>query len=137
MDNNQYREWEITVNGIKENNLKLIEEFELWLVEKKLSAKTITKHKQNVEFYINVFLLREDPIKAEDGTFAISAFLGDYFIRKTTWSSAYSIKENIASFKKFYTFLVETGRTAAEDLNDMLERIKEESSEWIATVENY
>lgn len=137
MDNNQYLEWEITANKIKENNLKLLEEFEQWLAEKKLAVKSITKHKKNIEFYINDFLLRSEVIKAEEGAFAISAFLGDFFIQKTTWSSPNAIKENIASFKKFYTFLVETERTSAKDLSDMLARIKEESSEWIKFAERY
>ena len=44
---------------LKENikrNEKFIDEFEKWLIEKKLSDKTINKHLNNIDLYINNYL---------------------------------------------------------------------------------
>jgi len=46
-------------------------------------------------------------------------------------ASKYTIQENIASFKKFYTFLYEKVEVSKNELNEMKELIKEEKADWI------
>ncbi|MDN6113433.1 MAG: hypothetical protein L0I72_10220 [Tetragenococcus halophilus] len=50
-------EEEANVEEIKKQNKQLLDEFEQELIDKKLSAKTIYKHVNNIDFYINTFLL--------------------------------------------------------------------------------
>lgn len=50
------------------------------------------------------------------------------------WSSEGTIKENISSFKKFYSFLNEIGEVSGDDLKEMTEIIKEEKDKWFERV---
>ncbi len=102
-----------------------------------LKFKTIKKHVENIDFYINEFLLYEDAVEAKDGADNIGMYLEYWFIKKAVWSSAAQIKANAASLKKFYTFMNQKGLIAIEYLNELKEIIKEEMSEWIATMERY
>lgn len=120
---------------IKEGNIKLLLEFETYLVNSGLAKKTIKNHVSNVEFYINEYLLYEEPQKPESGTNQIGWFLGDWFIRKAMWASKESIKRNAASLKKFYTFMEEQGLIEMEVLNELKEIIKYEMKEWLDSVE--
>ena len=133
----EYEEWEQQVEKAEKHNNKLLTEFEKYLKKKSLKSKTIKNHIYNIEFYVNDFLLRYEIIPAEKGALEIGSFLGDFFIRKASWASKYTIQENIASFKKFYTFLNEVGKISGNELKEMKELIKDEKDDWIEEVENY
>lgn len=137
MEDKEFKEWESQVEKTKKHNNKLLIEFEKWLKKKSLKPNTIKNHIDNIEFYANNFLLRYEIIPIEEGALEIGGFLGDYFIRKTCWASKYTIQENIASFKKFYTFLNEIGEISTDEINTMKEIIKEEKADWIEEVINY
>ncbi len=132
-----YEKFIAECDKIKKNNNKLLKGFEKWLKASKLKDKTINRHVDNVDFYINEFLLYEDAVEAKDGASDIGMFLGYWFIKKAMWSSSAQIKSNAASLKKFYTFLYEKGQIDKEDLDDLKERIKEDMPEWIATMDRY
>ena len=112
-------------------------EFEKHLKTKSLKLNTIKNHIFNVEFYANDFLFRYEIIPVEKGILEIGSFLGDFFIRKASWASKYTIQENIASFKKFYSFLNVIGKVSNNELTKMKELIKDEKSDWIEEIENY
>jgi len=137
MNDKQYKEWEIQVEEAKRYNNELLSEFEKYLKTKSLKSKTINNHTFNVEFYANDFLLRDEIIPVDKGISHIGIFLGYFFIRKASWASKYTIQENIASFKKFYTYLNSIGKVSRIELNEMKEIIKEEKSDWIEEVGNY
>jgi len=99
MNDQEYEEWEEKAEETKKNNAVLIDEFSRYLQSKSLKTKTINKHIDNIDFYVNYFLVYYDIIPAEDGATEIGDFLGDFFIRKAIWSTESAIKENIASFK--------------------------------------
>ena len=132
-----YEQYEIECERIRESNGKLLDDFAIWLQQSGLSSKTIDKHTENIDFYINEFLLYEDAEEPQQGVHSISMFLGYWFIRKAMWSSASSIKSNAASLKKFYTFLHERGLVSQDDLDSLKETIKEEMPEWLATLARY
>jgi len=132
-----YERYEKKCKRIRNENEKILNGFKKWLSDKKLSKKTINKHRLNADFYINEFLLYEDAIEAADGTSEIGMFFGYWFIRKTMWATKTSIKENAASLKKFYQFMLETGRVLKESFDDLKETLKEQMEEWIATMERY
>ncbi len=137
MNDKEYRDWERQVEKVKINNNKLLVEFSNYLQSKSLKSKTIKNHINNMEFYGNDFLLRYEIIPIEKGALEIGSFLGDYFIRKVCWASKYTIQENIASFKKFYTFLNEIGKISKTELDEMKAIIKDEKLDWIGEAEAY
>jgi hypothetical protein len=87
----EYEKYESDCKKIKIENQKIIDDFRKYLESKKLSEKTIDKHVYNVEFYINDFLLYEEPLKPHEGVNTIDSFLGYWFIRKALWASKTSI----------------------------------------------
>lgn len=129
--------YEVDRKKRKEENRRYLKEFSRYLEKKKLSKKTIEKHIQNIDFYINTFLLYENPEKASEGVRRLDYFLGFWFIRKAMWSSPSSMKDNIASLKHFYTYMNEIGEVSDEALSDMLAEIRECKNEWIETVKQY
>lgn len=132
-----YEQYEKECKRIRKDNEEILTDFEKWLSDKRLSKKTINKHCSNVDFYINDFLLYEDAIEAADGIREIGMFLGYWFIRKAMWASKEAIKENSASLKKFYQFMLEGGKITKESFEDLKETIKEEMPVWLATMERY
>ncbi|NDP21571.1 MAG: recombinase [Paludibacter sp.] len=137
MNDKEYELWKKTVEKIVSENKTILEEFEFWLQTKKLSIKTINNHIFNIDFFINDYLVRYEPIKAKDGAYEIGSFLGDFYIRKAMWASKSSLMENIVSFKKFYTFMVEANKTNIADFHEMKEIIKNEREEWFNSLEQF
>lgn len=137
MDAKEFEKWEREVEEMIKRNNVLLKQFKSHLKNKSLTTKTINKHIYNVEFFINDFLLRHDVLPPEEGIENIDSFLGDYFIRKTTWASKATINENVSSFKKFYAFLAELGKISKEEEQELKYMIKEEKSYWIEGVEQY
>lgn len=127
--------WDALIEYIKGRNNEYLEEFKCYLEQSNLSNKTIEKHLSNVDFYINTYLTREyetlEDWDLEDGCYSIDGFIRYYFIRKCMWSSPSTIKENIASFKKFYKFMLQKGCISKEAYDIMLETIKGEKDNWI------
>ena len=137
MQPTKYEEYERACAKIKEENAKLLADFEQWLSGKGLTKKTVQRHGENVDFYINGFMLNEDAVPAKDGVAMVSNFLGYWFIRKAMWASPASIKQNAASLKKFYSFMYEQGDVDADDLQYLKDTIKEEMPVWLATLDRY
>ena len=54
---NDYEQYELKCEKIRESNGKLLDDFATWLQQSGLSRKTIHKHTENIDFYINAFLL--------------------------------------------------------------------------------
>ena len=132
-----YENYERECERIRDENEKLLVDFEAWLQQAGLSSGTIKKHVDNIDFYINEFLLYEDAEEAQTGVDRVNMFLGYWFIKKATWASASSIRSNAASLKKFYTFMHERGLVSKEDLDFLNATIKEEMPEWLATLARY
>ena len=135
---------------IIEKNIAILEKFEKYLQEKGLSDNTSYKHLSNLDFYANDYLINYGTEEDENGNLImptiiegihpnfIDHFLGNFFIRKCMWSNENTIKENITSFKKFYTFLEkEEGLISKKDLEELKKLIKEQKNEWIRKVNLY
>jgi site-specific recombinase XerD len=123
--------------AILAENRQLLGDFRTWLEGKKGNEKTADTTIASVDLFINSFLLRDDLVEAKDGIWDISEYLGDYIIRNTTWASKAAITENIAAFKKFYTFLYERDMVSDDDIEEMKDMFKEEKADWIDAVERY
>ncbi len=125
---------------LKENikrNEKFIDEFEKWLIEKKLSDKTINKHLNNIDLYINNYLNYYDFVKMENGIKDVYSFLGDWFIEKCAWSSRTSLKDTAASIKKFYQCMCEKGHVSKDDYEFMCKMIKDNMDKFLDRVDEY
>ena len=129
-----YAKYEEQCGRIRQENAKLLDEFADSLAAGGLSAKTVRRHRENMDFYLNDFLLYEDAEKAEAGVHMAGMFLGYWFIRKAMWASRESIKSYGASLKKFYAFMVAKDKVTQEDLDDLKTQIKEGMPEWLATL---
>jgi len=133
----KHEDWEYKVNKAKKENYKLLEGFKTWLSDKGLKSKTILAHEGNIDFFINEFLLYYDVILPEDGVGHIGSFLSDFFVRKAMWANVSSLKQNITSLKKFYTYLNESKRIDDKKLRYLNFYIKEEKDYWIKNVKDY
>lgn len=123
--------------AMRRANEGLLAAFGEWLTISKLSDKTVRNHVANIDFYINEFLLYEEPLAPEEGVSRVGEFLGFWFIRKAMWASTSSMKGYGASLKKFYTFMAEINRVAQADLQALKREIKDEMPEWLATLARY
>lgn len=132
-----YEQYEQDCKRIRKDNEKILHEFEKWLSDKKLSSKTIAKHCDNIDFYINEFLMHAQAKEASNGAYEIDYFLGCWFIKKAMWASKSSIKSNAASLKKFYEFMLEKGNIDEGVYIELKEKIKANRQEWLDTMDRY
>lgn len=133
----RYTDYERESQAIRSENFEVLEAFESWLDRKNLSESTVKKHRNNIDFYINEFLLYEEPTRPAEGVDDIRLFLGYWFIRKAMWANETSIRSNAASLKKFYDFMAERGHVTSDAVKGLKETIKEELPDWIDTVRRY
>lgn len=132
-----YQEYENQCNKIRKDNAECLSLFEDDLKNNGLAERTIRRHLNNVDFYINKFLLREGPLSMDQGMFYLDEFLGDFFIRKCMWSTPASIKSTAASIKKFYKSMMDHNKVEADDYKQLCEEIKERMVFWQASCEQY
>ena len=123
-------------NEIYKENETHLAGFVQWLLDKGLSEKTIRTHVKNVEFYINDFL-GYDLFDVSQGCHRIHGFLGNWFIRKASWSSCAHIKSYAAGIKKFYAYLLETNVVAQEDYDYLCETVKKHMPAWLEEMRRY
>ena len=116
----------------RDRNKKLLADFESDLREKGLTNKTISRHLDNVDFYINEYLLREEPYPAEQGVTMINSFLGYFFIYKCMWSTPSTTKTTAASIKKFYKSMFDHGNLQQSDYDFLCSEIREGMPDWQA-----
>lgn len=126
-----YEDYEKEAEEIRAENKALLHGFGEWLSASGLKAKTVRKHIQNADFYINDYLLYDDCSHAKDGVSSLNGFFNWFFPRKAMWSSKASTKETMASLKKFYKYLAEQGIVEPVDYQFLLSMVKEEMPEWL------
>lgn len=125
-----YEEYESGCDKIRQTNEELLALFEEELQDSGLSAKTVRRHLSNAEFYINEYLLREEPRPMEDGITELDMFLGFFFIRKCMWSTPGTIKSTATSIKKFYKCMLNHGKISKDDYAYLCDDIKENMEQW-------
>ena len=122
-------EMERTCEEIEKENQEYLAVFEEELKKKGLSEKTIRRHLENADFYLNTFLLRYDPCPMASGVERLSEF-ADFFIRKCMWSTPSSVKTTFASLKKFYKCMLEHGNVSPEEFETLKEDIQFNLEDW-------
>ncbi len=134
---NNYKDWDKEVEKNQKRNEKFINEFEDWLKEKKLVAKTIRKHVNNASLYINDYLNYYEINKMEDGVHYIHGFLDGWFIEKCLWSSKNSLKETAASIKKFYECMSDKSYVKQEDYKELCREIRDNMDEYLEQMDAF
>lgn len=130
-------DYEVKAEENQKRNKKYLQEFEKWLINKNLVQKTIRKHLNNMDFYLNDYLNYYDAVKMEDGIGEAYGFLGDWFIRKCLFASKTSLQEYAASVKKFYQCMSELNYVSKEDYKFLAKVIKDNMDEFLSTLEDY
>ena len=135
----EYDEWEQKCKEIRMRNEAYLVDFREDLLIAGLKEKTIGNHCFNADFYINTYLLREEPLEMVSGTeySRLDGFLGDYFIRKCMWSTPGTIKSTAASIKKFYNSMLQRGNVEASNYRELIDAIKDNMDSWLEECESY
>ena len=124
-----WKEYEKKCDAIREENRIYLEVFSEDI--KALSPKTVKMHLNNVDFYINQYLLREGLFRMDEGIEYIDSFLGDFFIRKCLWSTPATIRSTAASIKKFYKCMLAHGFIQRDRYEQLCFVIREEMDAWM------
>lgn len=130
-------EQELKIKEIQAANEKYIKEFNNWLEQKKLSKKTIINHINNVELFIDDYLIYYELKKMDEGITYIDNFLGDWYIRKCMWSNSSNLKTTAASIKKFYECMMELNYIEKEKYELLKNTIKDGIPSWIEEMDDY
>lgn len=125
-----YEAYERAVAINEKDNAAYLEEFDQWLRASGLSEKTVCKHLDNVEFYLNTFLQTYEAYPMPAGCYLADDYFGYFFVRKCMWSTPSTIKTTSASLKKFYRCMLERGHITQADFDFLKDTIKERLPEW-------
>jgi site-specific recombinase XerD len=120
------------VEAIRSYNQPILDEFKAWLEAKGLAKKTVKNHVDNIDFFADFLVYYEPLEKLNEATeIEVYSFLSDWFPRKAMWASPASVKSYMASFRKFFKFMVESNRIDSKDEQAVRESLKECRDEFI------
>ena len=128
--------YEQRVQAIQLANQPILDGFEHWLRQSGLSEPTIKEHVDNMRFFSRYLLLYAYSLRRLDEATegAVYDFLEDWFPRKALWASVSSMKIYLASFKKFFTWMGETGLVPPETVADVRSTLKDSRSLFLRKV---
>lgn len=132
-----FKEFERACQVIRKENQALLKEFLAWMKAQGLSEETTSRHFSNAAFYIQEFLLYEQPLRPQEGVSSIGMYLGYWFIRKGPIATPGTVKSSATSLVRFYSFLVEKGLVSHEQVDGMRHQIKREMAHWQERARRY
>jgi len=114
----------------------ILDGFERWLKQAGWSEKTIQDHVDNMRFFTKYLAwYSHSQHRLDEATDSdVYWFLGDWFPRKALWASVASTKGYLASFKKFFTWMGETGLVSPQTVVDVLDTLKFDRDEFLRNV---
>ena len=123
------------VKAIEEYNRPILDDFEEWLTTAGLSQNTIRTHVNNIDFFTH-YLVYYEPLCRLDEADAgdVQLFLLDWYPRKTAWASEAHTRSYMASFRKFFKFMVESERIDGEIETEVRTILKKEKDEFLEAV---
>ena len=136
-DSEQAETYEQRVQAIRQANHPILEGFEHWLRQCGLREQTIRDHVDNLRLFEHYLLLYAHSLRRLDEATdsEVYWFLTDWFPRKALWASVSSMKVYLASFKKFFTWMGETGLVSPETVAEVRSTLKEERRVFLRAVE--
>jgi site-specific recombinase XerD len=119
--------YEQRIHAIQLANQPILEGFEHWLKQAGLSEQTIKAHVDNMRFFSRYQLWYGYSLRRLDEATEgdVYDFLEDWFPRKALWASVASMKVYLASFKKFFKWMGESGLVAPQTVEDVLATLKD------------
>lgn len=131
------KDHEAKINELTKINKNYLKEFKKWLKQKKLSPKTIDKHIDNTNLFINDYLVYYELVEAKDGINDVIDFLDGWFIEKCSWSTRNSLKEQASSLKKFYQYMVENNYVEKQAYEYIFNLLKQRMEDILDHVDEY
>lgn len=132
-----YKEYERRCEACRQKNARYLAAFEEDLEQAGLSEKTVYRHLDNANFYMNTYLLREDALPMEEGCWKADDFFGYFFVCKCLWASPTSIRSTAASLKKFYKSMLKRDMISLESYEHLTRTIKEDMDSWIESCRRF
>ncbi len=128
--------YEQQVQAIQGANQPILDGFENALRQAGLSEPTIKAHVDNMRFFGRYLLWYGSSLRQLDEATEgdVYDFLEDWFPRKALWASVSSMKVYLASFKKFFTWMGETGLVPPETVEDVRSTLKDSRSLFLRKV---
>jgi len=119
--------YEQRVQAIQLANQPILDGFEHSLRQAGLSEQTIKAHVDNIRFFTRYLLLYSYSLRRLDEATEgdVYDFLEDWFPRKALWASVSSMRVYLASFKKCFKWMGETGLVAPETVEDVHSTLKD------------
>jgi len=129
--------YEQRVQAIRQENQPLLEGFEHWLRQSGLREPTIRDHVDNLRLFEHYLLLYAHSLRRLDEATdsEVYWFLADWFPRKALWASVSSMTVYLATFKKFFKWMGETGLVSSQVVADVRSTLKEERRVFLRAVE--
>ena len=102
-----------------------------------LAPKTIKRHLQNVDFFLNTYLLFDEanPLRMQDGVNSIDDFLG-YFLEEKTYFTDSTKRSFVTSLRKFYKSMAKHGKITPEQYEDVVESLQDGGAEYKALLKD-
>ena len=124
------------VQAIQGANQPLLDGFEHALKQAGLSEHTIKAHVDSMRFFGRYLLWYGSSLRRLDEATEgdVYDFLEEWFPRKALWASVSSMKVYLASFKKFFTWMGETGLVPPETVEDVRSTLKDSRSLFLRKV---
>ena len=130
--------YDTKVKAVRAYNRPLLDSFREWLEQSGFAEKTIKAHVENIDFFTKYLMYYESLKKLDEADSSdVWMFLSDWFPRKAMWASPSSVKSNIASFKKFFQWMGETGRVSPEIVVGVLVELKEGREQFLENVAEF
>ena len=128
--------YEQRVHAIQRANQPILDGFEHSLNQAGLSEQTIKAHVDNIRFFGRSLLWYGYSLRRLDEATEgdVYDFLEDWFPRKALWASVASMKVYLASFKKFFKWMGETGLVSPETVEDVLATLKDDRNFFLRKV---
>ena len=120
---------ELQLDTIYQQNASYLNLFEADLHS--LSPKTIKRHLQNMDFFLNTYLVFDEsnPLTMEEGVTAIDDFVG-YFLEFKAFFTDSSKRSFVTSLRKFYKSMLAHGKITPEQYEDVTESLRDGGVEY-------
>ncbi len=131
------------VEWIQKRGGELFGVFEHWLRDQGLAPRTIEKHMRNVGRFAIHYLFCEggsvgSPCPLDEAAPAdVDEFLADWLPYEGYGSTVAAVKSHIASLKKLYRCLRETGEMSVEEADEIIELLREDRAYYIDLAQEF
>ncbi len=131
--------YDTRVQAIRDSNQPILDSFQAWLEQSGLTDKTIKSYLSHIRLFAEYLVYYDDPLKKLDQAHSgdVRTFLSYWFPRKVMYDSVPSPKSYMASLKKFFQWMGETGRVSPKTVAGVLTMLKAGRDEFLESAADY